>query len=534
MLIRNIFRHLIAYGFTPLMIGRRLQRLLPYLRMENDAVLMAANKAMTVRITNCGDSTAALEHGTWWSSTAFFGRSDASGHVADAVGTLTIYQNGTAKWAADGDTAGALVSVVGGFYWFESASADKGFCFCIMPDDISGASPTGTAHAITVAAGSIAGSVGFISAGAVVWQNILSGWRTCITGILGAGGTTTFHLLDRIDNVFDVDSHGHPLSVPPDVIHVSCGINDCTALGAGGAGYTIAEVLQNLTDIKDAILARGGIPVFSSLSHETPGNRQTYMDQVNAHLLAMSVADSRVYFADYAAEVDDVGGDAKPNYMIGPHYTPYLGAKVCGEVFDVLLDSIAGLNQGRSIYFRGAANLAPAGDCQGTGGQLINATGVSALDVWCGTGLGVDIGDCTAVCSKEASTGETNPWQVVAVTGGTEDSYVMVTTEMTSISDLIQSEAEFYVSDASKMGGGIIDALRFSFIFYDEFDAPIDFLAGMYAVAGDAGVLQGVVKTDKITPPANAVSARVCFMWWQPATFDVTFKVRNWGASDVS
>lgn len=487
-----------------------------------------------ISIANCGDSTAALEHGTWWSSVDFYGRSDASGHAANDIGTLTIYQNGTAKWAAAGDTAGALVTVVGGLYWFESGSANKGFCFCIMPDDISGSSPTGTAHAITVAQGSLAGSVGFISAGAVVWQNILSGWRTCITGILGIGGTTTFHLLDRINNVFDVDSHGQPLSLPPDMVHVSCGINDCVALGAGGAGYTIGDVLQNLTDIKDAILARGGMPIFSSLSHEAPGAAKTYMDQVNAHLASLAAANSRVKFANYAAEVDDVGGAAKAGYMDGPHYTPDLGAKVCGEVLDELLDTIIGATEDKSVYFDGRVNLSPAGNNIGNGGVLDGATGTSAIDVFCGTGLGVDLPYCSAVCSKQTSTDVTSPWQVVAVTGGAEESYVIVSTTLTSISSLLQAEAEFYVSDSSKMGGGIIGALRFSFIFYDVGGNPIDFLAGMNAVTGVAGVLQGVVKTDKITPPANAVTARIAFLWWQPPSVSVTFKVRNLRTYDVS
>lgn len=534
----DICLYLTSEGYTPLMINRRLNALIPELALPNQAELQAAKDHMTLRIASTGDSTAALEHGTWWSSIGevFYGRSDDSGHAADDEGTLTIYANGTATWQAAGDTAGDAVAAGTGLVWLESGTTGKGFGFVIMPADIEAASPSGTETTITVAAGSLAGSVGFTSGGAVVWQNILSGWRTCITGICGIGGTTTTHLLGRVDNAFYVDSYGKPLLSPPDVIYVSCGINDCTALGGGSPGYTIADVLENLTAIKDAILALGCIPIFASLSHEDPAGAKTYMDQVNAHLAAMAAADDRVYFANYAAEVDDVGGDAKPDYMIGPHYTPSIGAKVCGQVLNELLDTIVGDNQGRApLLSSEAANLAPAGDCQGTDGELLDATGVSALDVWCGTGIGVDLPGCTAVCSKSESFGEDNPWQVVDVTGhATDDSYVIVSTELVDVAPLMQGAAEFYVSDASKMGGGIIDALRFSFIFYDAMDAPIDFLAGMYAVAGSAGELQGVVKTDKITPPANAVTARIAFLWWHPATFDVTFKVRNLSVYDVS
>lgn len=493
------------------------------------------------RIASTGESTSSLERGTWWSASgnAFYGQSNDSGHSVDDVGTITIYQNGTAKWAAAGDTAGELVEVGDGLVRLESGTANKGFSFVIMPDDVSSASPTGTEHAITVAAGSIAGYVGFASAGGLVWQSILSGFRLDITGILGIGGTTTVHLIPRLLNVFKFDSNGRPLTSPPDVVLACCGSNDIGKILAGEPGYTMPALLANIDTIKDMILANGAIPIFTSVSYETlTAPRRLLVDEYNAYLAAIAAADSRVYFANYAAEVDDTEsptGNAKPDYMNGSHYTPSIGAKACGTVLKGILEGIAGTKQGRSSYIGDRPNLLSNGSFLINDGALTNATGVSSLDVSIGTGI-IDMGDASAVCSKrDSEDGEYHKWQVISMTGGTEDSYGMATVPqvITLTGSMLQAECEFTISDSSMIGGGILDAFRMSFFFYDSEDNPIEYLAGIFADCGAAGELSGVLKTDVVTPPAGAAYAKLAWLWGQPALNDVVIEIANVGVTRI-
>lgn len=497
-----------------------------------------------IRIADLGYSNTALGHGTRWTSdiSVFAGRSNDPGHAADDVGTLTIYQNGTAKWAAAGDTAGALVAAGTGFVWLESGTAGRGFCFCIMPEHVSASSPTGTAHSLSILAGNPNGAIGYYSGTMFVWAQFLAGFRFDVTGILGIGGQKTAELLPRADNIFHVNSVGKALSAPPNIVHVSIGYADCLDIVNGVPGITRASMLANTTAIKDIILAGGAMCIFSTVSAETvSAGLRAEINAFHAHIFGLAAANpDRVKVANYASVIDDpmgVNGAAYANIMTGPHYNDSTGAYLAATVLNTLLDGVVGSRQGRSAYIGGRANLAEDGAFLGTGGSLSAATGASctgtsAWDVSVGTGIGVDLGDASVVCSKETTT-EAHPWQVFTVTGGTEDSYVIASTPITWTSGDLEGQCELYVSDASMTGGGLV-GLRIVIMYYDVTDTLIDFLdGGLLACGVVPGVLNALLKTDAVTAPSGATSAKLGVMWWQPANNDVVIKLRNGGASVV-
>ena len=517
--------------------------------LSNDAQVSGGLRKL--RIADTGDSTTALGHGTRWSSSAeeFQGRSDDPDHVEGNVGTLKIYQNGTAKWKAQGDDFGALYTLDSGLVWLESETPGLGFAFCITDAEIAASAVGGTDYPITIIKGSPIGFIGFDTGTMFVWAQYLNGFQQDITGILGYAGKTTFDVASSINCVFDVDSHGKPISAPPNVVHVSCGINDCSALAAGTATYTIQDVLDNLTAIKTAINAHGACVIFSTLSHENPSVAlRGYMDQVNDHIDDLQTASpSCVYVADYKSVIDNPASPVKaalPDMMSGPHYSPRDGARTAGVVLVDLLQSIVpAAPAGRSAFTGARPSILANSDFIGTSGTLSagtgsTCTGVSAWDVYAANGFGVDIGDCGVVCSKEASAGEYHPWQVLTVTGGSAESVVLMASPLTPVSEYMQAEMEYYISDGQNFGSSsYIPQLVFS--FYDGASAFIDDLSGCRfqfggTVAGADGSVQSVLKTDVITVPAGAVSCVVFISFGIAASTNVVAKFRNAGAKAIN
>ena len=473
-----------------------------------------------LRIAVAGDSTAAGEHGTRWSTTAedFFGRSDAPNHAEGDEGTLTIYSNGTATWQAAGDTVGPVTPAGDGFVWLESGSSGKGFGFNIVAEHVAAASPTGTNHTITVLKGSGTGYQGYFTGGALVWSQVLKGFRLDVN-VLGTPGVTTFDLLARIDNALDVDSHGRRLSGMNNLVYVSCGISDCSAL-TGSPGYTIDDVIDNLTAIKNAVIARGACIIFSSLSHEAPGARRPFMDAVNAHFASMAAAQPDcVVFADYTGVVDDPESPeraARPGYMSGAHYYPGYGCYFCGSVLADLLGERFGSADVKSSYRDVRIRSLLAGD----------------WTVQAGEGI-IPHGDASVSVSTDPGNGD-GEWTVLDVTGGTEDSYVIATIPLRYMPNRMRGECEFYINDLSKVGGGLFQGPRLVFAFYDAEGNILEYDGGITVAGGDlADDLYGYLKTDIITPPAGAVSAKLMFGFWVPQGNNAVVKLRKPGAEDV-
>jgi len=488
------------------------------------------------RIADIGDSTSALGHGTRFSSVAFSGRSDDTGHAADDEGTLTIYSNGTAKWAADGDTAGAVVAVGTGLQWLESGTANKGFAFIIVAEDVAAASPSGTDHAIAVSGGSVSGSIGWSANTMFVWAQILSGFQLEITGIQGHGGKMSADILAALPNIFTRDSHGKAIATMPDIVHVSCGINDCADLVSETPTTTIGSVLANLTSIKNYIVAQGAKAVFSTLSHEAPGALREYMDDVNDHIAAMAAANpSHVFVADYKSVIDDSGDPddaALAGMMSGPHYGGASGALVAASKLLTILDVAAGTRQGRSTYRGEKPSLAAGADYVGslTAGAASTATGTSEWDVWAGI-YGVDVGDVDVVLSMETVADERHQWQVVTVTGGAEDAPIVLLKPLSTLPSVVRAEVEIYIDDTSKLGGGLLPGPRFAFIFFDGIGGVMETDHGcLMQCGGHDQELACLLKTEPVTPPVGAVSAMIAVSWMQLAGNDVVVKLRNAGA----
>lgn len=515
----------------------------------------------TYRIASCGDSTCV--HGTRYSMVEsysgfrLYGRSNDTGWLdleANATGTLTVYPNSTATWAAPDDTAGPVVQVGSGLTWMESATAGRGMGFVVPQSVIQGADVGGTAYPVSILEGSSPGYVGTGWGDALGWAQVITGGRLQVTGQHGFAGIDTRQMLQALPNVLTRDSEGKSLDAPPDAVYFSIGINDVWfendpdgSLSWYGYEITEAETLQNITEMVEYCVERGVIALFSTLQRESPGALAAMMNVINDHLEALQAQYypmMRVVDARAAVNVPETD-DAKPGYMTGPHYTNHLGCYVMGTVLADVLDQVAGARLGRSAYMGDRPNLVHDGAMLGTDGALTNATGVSAWQVCVGEcDYLPSLGDATAVCSQEASSnGEYHPWQVIDVTGGTEESYVVASSPLEAIYDVMQAEVEVYTSNLQISGYTFVSGPKLMLMYFDGGGQMIrlsETISGVGVTLGgvdpETGVTEfsGLLRTGPITTPAGAVSARLAVMWGQPAGVDATVKLRNAGARAIA
>ena len=376
-----------------------------------------------------------------------------------------------------------------------------------------------------------------------MWAMYLTGFRVDPVHIHGYPGQLTSDVLAGLPHLFDYDTDELPSGVRINAVHVSCAINDCTLLAIGGAPFTIEDTLDNLTAIKDGILAEGAVCIFSTLSHADPGNRRPYMDDVNEHIAALAAANpSCVKVADYKSIVDDTGDPlyaAKAGYMGGPHYDEKLAAEICQPLLDILED-LSGTVMGRSRYRGARSNLLTHGKFQGSDGVITaapgcTASGQSSWDALIGTGLGFDSGDIGVVFSKESVAGEPNPWQVITVTGGTTESYIVLQSPSFTPPDYASGDIEIYISDASKVGGSYLPGPSFGYFCYDEFDAPIDLALGGGVRCGGAYAepVSALMRTKRLAPVPTTATVRAVLTFFLPAAASVVIKLRNAGFEAV-
>lgn len=295
-----------------------------------------------------------------------------------------------------------------------------------------------------------------------MWAMYLTGFRMNPKHIQGYPGQYTSDVLAGMPHLYAYDTDDIPAQATFSWVHVSCGINDCTELAINPTpSFTIQDSMDNLTAIMQYNLDRGRGTIFSTLSHQDPGDRRPYMDDINDHIAALALANpTRVKVADYKSIVDNPGDPlhaAKAGYMSGPHYNEKLAAEICEPLLTIMA-GISGSVVGRSRFRGDRPNLLPLGDFSGSAGSKTiapgcTATGESSWDALIGTGLGFDSGDIGVVFSKESVTGEPNPWQVITVTGGTTESYIVLQSPSFTPPDYASGDIEIYISDASKVGG---------------------------------------------------------------------------------
>lgn len=386
---------------------------------------------------------------------------------------------------------------------------------------------------------------GFECATMFMWAMYLTGFRMTPSHIHGYPGQYTSDVLAGMPHLYTYNTDDIASYPSFGWVHVSCGINDCTELAINPTpSFTIQDSMDNLTAIMQYNLDRGRGTIFSTLSHQDPGDRRPYMDDINDHIAALALANpTRVKVADYKSIVDNPGDPlhaAKAGYMSGPHYDEKLAAEICEPLLTIMA-GISGSVVGRSRFRGDRPNLFPLGDFSGSAGSKTiapgcTATGESSWDALIGTGLGFDSGDIGVVFSKESAAGEVNQWQVITVTGGTTESYIVLQSPSFTPPDYASGDIEIYISDASKVGGSYLPGPSFGYFCYDEFDAPIDLALGGGVRCGGAYAepVSALMRTKRLAPVPTTATVRAVLTFFLPAAASVVIKLRNAGFEAVS
>jgi hypothetical protein len=463
------------------------------------------------RIAYIGDSnTESALTARWCSPASRFSRSDVESDIA-GDGTLTIYSNSTATWAAFGDTAGAVTDVGNGFVWLESGTAGKGVCFNITATVVATeGTALGNPITVTMAKSPDKGSTNFCPC---VYGQMTSGQALFASANFGMNGDTAQGVYERIGQVFTVDSYGRPTTRKPRVVGVLIGVNDVIHLASGGGGYDVDDVKDWLTGIKNAIVAEGAIAIFGNIVLQSPTAPQiAIITELNAHIAAMAADNVRI--ADYHSVCNGVA-DA----MDSAHFTN-LGAQLAGEVLSPILIDIAG-RAGRSDFRLGgkispSVNRVVNGAMAGTAGDPGNMTGVVAIN----TGY-FGVGAC--VGSKEAVEGE-NDWQVFTVTGEDGAGFifpVFTTKALTPGSDV------YAMVEIDITGAGVIAAdLAFAVTNIDaSITEPTHSLFPVYTK--NSGESRWIAKLSANVPLWYNSSS--VYMYIGPAAGDTVIKIRDLG-----
>lgn len=461
------------------------------------------------RIAFIGDST------TEWGFIPRFAAQGFAGLISDAEnvggdGIVTLYDDSTLQWAAEGDTAGARTSFVyGRKYWYESGSPDKGNSIIVPPEYEAFATPEGTPVEITMLAND---GMGGRDQAPYVFGQILSGQRFAMTGNHGMAGQRAEHILLRIADAWEKDTFGRPLAVKPTHIVILVSINDVAYIADGGAPYGVNEVKGWLNDIRDAVLAESIKPIFGNLVDEdTSPEIVALIDELNAHLASIAVADS-VYVVDYHTACNGVAGA-----MAGSHFTT-LGSKLAGAKLAELLESIAGQGRSRFALGSGTTNLIENGELAGTAGVLTGMTGVAAVDsTFTGSG--------TCVASKQAVSGE-NDWQVYTVTGATAGDELLV-----EFNPLWEIGQKIYGSVDVEVTGDGISNINYTIEFRSTGDTRVESFYALNPISNaDMGDLAGILQTPAIEVPTyyNAGKAYASVIL---SAGDTIVKIQNGGVS---
>lgn len=421
------------------------------------------------RLAFIGDST------TEWGFIPRFAADGFNGIISDAEGvagdgTVTLYDDSTLQWAAEGDTPGARTSFVyGRRYWYESGSAKKGNSIIVPPEFEAFTTPEGTPVPITMLAQN---GMGGRDQAPYVFGQILNGQRFAMVSNQGVAGQTSTQILARFSDILTKDTFGRPLSIKPTHVHILAGIND--------PNTEAAQTISNLTDMRDLALSAGVTPIFGNLVMESPDiDDAAFIAAVNAGIAGMGVI-----VADYHTACNGVAGA-----MAGPHYTT-LGSKLAGAKLAELLVSIAGQGSSRFAFGSGTTNLIVNGAMSGTSGTLTGMTGVAAVD-------STFVGDGTCVASKQAVSGE-NGWQVYTVTGATAGDTITV-----EFDPLWTIGQDIYGSvDCDITGDGVSNA-NFTIEFRSAGDTRVESFYALEPLSDVAmGELAGILQTTAIEVPA--------------------------------
>lgn len=378
-----------------------------------------------------GDSTVDFMMKFRWSSALYIATRSNASNLTAGDGQMIFYPDSTVTWQAPDDTVGPRTSLVNGFNWMESGSANKGMSICTSTPLLG--IVANLSEPITYDITLQPESPSYTGQSASGWALILTGWRLPFTANLGSTGDRAVPCRDRLHQIFTSDSFGVPTTSRPTIIHVLVGINDVSALDAGNTDYTIAEIKQAYTDIKDICIGKGAHVVFGTLAMSAPTVGEfAIMQELNQHILNISKTNSHVHVADFFRRIRDgnyTDGRATLNTMDGLHYTPQ-GGLIAGLELKRVIDDIVHRSVGRSrSQFAGdVSNSLTNGAFLGTTGTKGTGITGNVADNWAATRTGT----LTATATKEI-VAEECPWQAFSCAGGgsggvlTVDSAVITT-----------------------------------------------------------------------------------------------------------
>lgn len=469
------------------------------------ASLLAPSLYADHAIAYIGDSTTSPAYQARWGAVGGFARSNDLG-LSAGDGTLTLYSDGTATWAAPGDTAGAAVPVGDGLVWLESNSDDMGCCFNITQEMIDAlATPEGYDVTVTIEASAY---TGYGSEAPATFGQILSGYKLNVSQYGGIAGETTENLVSRLPSILTRDNFGRPLSGLPRIAVVLIGINDVAGIVAGDPGCSVVATNARITVIKDYIASRGVIAVFCTLAGETnTAPEWAVMEQINTHITGMANGSS-VRAVDYASViVDPMGsnGAALPGTMDGAHYTA-LGANIAGELLAAEILDITGGSAGDSDFRSGGrANLYVVNGNLATGGADTGQGGAGVISGDYGFSTVFETaGDCAG--SRVADPGQFHR-QVFDFTNAVAGDAFTCLIAMTGISpgDSVYSALQYSIT-----GDGCASftyGVRFS-----DGDANIEIWFAASPATINPGSQSGVLETPEVIVPSWATEIGIALL----------------------
>lgn len=479
-------------------------------------------KQSGLSVVYAGDSRTVHAFHARWSSETFgvFGRSNASA-LSAGDGTLTLYSNSTATWAAPGDTTGVSAPVGAGLVFLESGSANKGCCFNITSAAID---TYGTVEGfpITVTIGAST-YIGTGEEAAATWAQILSGQKMRCAGVFGIDGETAAGLNLRAGQLLDVDNFGVQSNRDVNLVVIDIGTNDATYIAGSEPGYSVAGTMQEIMEACDEITSRGACVLLSTLIRQSPSAGEfSVSSSINNGLFEISKNNPLVEVADVYSAVKDpnlTNGNAVANALVALHWTGY-GAKLAGQVVADKILSIVGGSIGSSDFYSGSSltNLVENGALSGTAGSMGGMTGQTAVDaVYSGTG--------TCVASKEAVSGW-HDWQVYTITGAAADDQLLLIPAMTVTAGAnVYGQVEYMITGA---GAKNIDA-AFKFSDGDALEEIVR-SANVSDTPLGLGEMRGVLCIQNIDAPSWLVDSQMLIAVTMSAG-DSVIKIRDIGAA---
>lgn len=304
--------------------------------------------------------------------------------------------DGKVRWTAPGDTAGPWTTFVEGINVLQSGSPNKWSTHYLplsLLDTQVDYSETNTLVANE--------PFGFTDRGLQNWTQILSGQRLLMLGSLGVIGNTTKNGLDRVHQLYEIDSNGLPLpeGYYPKIVVIYLGVNDFY----NNINHPVEDSINNIRQMRDYIVSRGSYPVVCTIPEVDP-----WVQEFNRGLRQMALEDHRMILADLMNAVRDplltdgtmLGGETDL------HFNNYLAFLAGREVYNRITPYLNGWGVPTSRFGGDIYNICRNGALLGDTGTLTaGVTGDIADD------FTIEVTGTLTVVAAKVNSSYDLPWQ---------------------------------------------------------------------------------------------------------------------------